>query len=126
MTAGPSRRHDDTTANPGADEVERFFESLPKVVKRLRRGRWQNLVIAVFTLVAFLTVSHAQENAAERDRRDAYVQCRLVNDNAARLNDLVNTLVMRIEQADLPPAEKARAVDQYRAVLQTLPVCRKP
>lgn len=122
-----ARRHDDPTANPEADDVEEFFASLPKMIRRLRRGRWQNLTVAVFTLVAFLTVSHAQEKAADQDRRDAYAQCRLVNDNAVALNQFLDQVIASVKSSPtLTDRERATRISAYESIKQQLPVCERP
>ena len=128
------RRATDTHKDVDAEYVERFFGSLPKVVAQLRRGRWINLFIATFTLVAFLTVSYRTEvqqdqikAAAQADRVSAFNQCRLVNNNALALNRFLDRVIMAVQTSPtLTAAEKAARTREYRDIKQTLPVCRRP
>ena len=123
----PRRRHDDVQLDVEVAEVEQFFESLPKTVKRLRWGRWQNLAVALFTLVSLLTISWNQERAADQDRRDAYQQCRLVNDNALALNRFIDRVIVSVRTLPtLTAREKDERVRAYESIKQQLPVCRRP
>lgn len=128
------RRHDDPRDTVDPDDVERFFASLPRVIDGLRRGKWQNRAIAVFTLVAFLLVAWRTEiqqdrldQAAQRDRQTAFEQCQVANDNARHLNDFLDQIITSVRTSKtLTSAEKAQRVRVYAGIKQGLPVCRKP
>ena len=123
----PRRRHDDVQLDVEVAEVEKFFESLPKTVKRLRWGRWQNLAVALFTLVSLLTISWNQEKAADQDRQDAYQQCRLVNDNALTINQFLDAQIQSLRMSRLlTDDEKKQRIHALAPLKQKLPVCRRP
>jgi hypothetical protein len=117
-----------------ADEVERFFGSLPRVVRELKRGKQRNLFVAVFGLAAVLTLAWRTElqddqiTAAQRqDRVTAFEQCQLVNDNARALNSFVDVAIASVKANEtLTGSEKNYRVSLYQGLKQKLPVCADP
>ena len=117
-----------------ADEVERFFGSLPRVVRQLRNGRRINLTIASFSAAAWLLSSviwtQAQDDirdAARQDRVSAFEQCQVANDNARALNSFLDAAIASVKGNDtLTKAEKDYRVSLYTSIKQRLPVCERP
>lgn len=117
-----------------ADEVERFFGSLPVVVRELRHGKQRNAFLAAFALVAVLTLAWRTElqddkiqSAAQQDRRSAFEQCQLVNDNARALNSFLDVAVASVKANEtLTKSEKDYRVSLYQGLKQRLPVCQDP
>ena len=128
------RRHDDRGIDQQVDEVEEFFASLPDVIQQLKEGRRRNrrlgriaVAIGLFVLAAFLTIAHAQERAADQDRRDAYQQCRLVNDNALTINQFLDAQIQSLRMSRLlTDSEKKQRINALVPLKQQLPVCRRP
>ena len=128
------RRHDDRGIDQQVDEVEEFFASLPDVIQQLKEGRRRNrrlgriaVAIGLFVLAAFLTIAHAQERAADQDRRDAYQQCRLVNDNARTINQFLDAQIQSLRMSRLlTDSEKKQRINALVPLKQQLPVCRRP
>jgi hypothetical protein len=131
---GPRRRHDDIKAEIDADEVEEFFGSLPKVIDGLRRGRWQNRIIAGGAVVLAFWLSNADDQqraelaeSQRMDRARAEKICEDLTENARKFNRLVDTLIKRTKASPVIPAkDKAEAVRLYVSARQTLPVCVPP
>jgi hypothetical protein len=117
-----------------ADEIERFFGSLPRVIRELRHGRRVNLFLAGFGLFAILLLSWRTElqddqitRAAQQDRASAFDQCQLVNDNARALNSFVDVAIASVKaNRDLTRSEKNYRVGLYQSIKQRLPVCERP
>jgi hypothetical protein len=117
-----------------ADEVERFFGSLPRVIRELRHGKRRNLLVATFSLFAVLLLSWRTElqddqitAAQEQDRRTAFEQCQLVNDNARALNSFLDVAVASVKANEtLTKPEKDYRVSLYEGLKQKLPVCQDP
>jgi hypothetical protein len=130
----PRRRGDDPRSNPEADEIERFYGSLPRVIEGLRRGRRQNRFIAVFGLTALLLFSWRLQvqqvdirAAASADRQSSYEQCQVANENALALNRFLDQVIDAVRASDgLTRGEKAKRVRAYQSIKQALPVCAKP
>ena len=128
------RRHDDRGIDQQVDEVEEFFASLPDVIQQLKEGRRRNrrlgriaVAIGLFVLAAFLTIAHAQERAADQDRRDAYQQCRLVTDNALTINQFLDAQIQSLRMSRLlTDSEKKQRINALVPLKQQLPVCRRP
>jgi hypothetical protein len=122
------------TEDMSADEIERFFGSLPRVIRELRHGKRRNLLVATFGLFAVLLLSWRTElqddkiTAAQRqDRQSAYAQCQLVNDNARALNSFVDVAIASVKSnVDLSRTEKNYRVSLYEGLKQKLPVCEDP
>jgi hypothetical protein len=117
-----------------ADEVERFFGSLPRVIRELKAGKRRNLLVATFGLAAVLLLSWRTElqddritDAQRQDRQSAYEQCRLVNDNARALNSFIDVAIASVKaNVDLSRHEKNYRVSLYEGLKQKLPVCEDP
>ena len=130
----PRRRRNDPRNEVDPDEVERFFTSLPRVIRGLRRGRIQNLTIAVFVLISTLIYFHVTETqqhqiraAAARDRQSSFRQCQVANDNARSLNKFLDVAIAATRSApNLTSSERKYRVSLYESIKQTLPVCEKP
>ena len=117
-----------------ADEVERFFGSLPRVVRELESGRKINRFLAAFGLVTILVLAwrtEVQDNriegAAYRDRVSAFEACRVANDNARALNSFIDAALAAVKANDaLTESEKDYRISVYQSIKQRLPVCERP
>jgi hypothetical protein len=135
------RRIDDPTGDPDADEIERFFGTLPTVIADLKRGRRENRALAKavawglsLLFVAFLIVSIRTEingddieQGQRRDRLSSYQLCQDVNANAIALNRFLDAAIRNTRANDtLTDAEIEARVRQYAAIKQTVPACTQP
>ena len=137
----PFRRHDDPRPQVDAGDVEQFFAELPVVIDDLRRGRRSNrrlarmgIVVALFVAAAFIILAAFYENALDRidsaakqDRKSAFEQCQLVNDNGRALNSFIDAAVAAVKANDtLTRSEKNYRVSLYESIKQRLPLCERP
>lgn len=155
MTDGPQRRRDDPQSEVDAAALEKWWANLPALAARVETNRQDAetafkradkaarkatrlakvvTFIAVFALIAWLTVSWRQEVQQDRldeqarvDRAQNAKVCEDLTDNARKFNALVDTLILRTQQSKtIPPDQKAQALELYTNAKQTLPVCTPP
>lgn len=134
----PSRREDDPQTETDVKALEEWWANLPAMRKKVESNHKEVLSLRKQTLFLFVlfalvgtsvvyylgSINSNTVTTLRESRISSYNTCKDINENARKFNQLVDTIIKRVETAPgLSPKQRQDAIDLYSSAKQTLPVC---